>query len=162
MRAIRAAVGLIAVFAVLVGATFALTVPAPVPTDAMRVSSELRGSGVLDGMTFTSEVGPIGKPANVEDTLVFDDGLFVSTECERRCNYPARPYFVRHKAAVVEFISETRCPYKDAKLVWRGTFDGKRVKGTFTWTTSRWYWTFEKTFWFDGVLSETTASAEGS
>ena len=157
-RTIHLVFGLIALFAVLAGATFALTAPSTPSPDAMRPTAELRGAGVLDGMTFIAQLGPAGKPANVEDELVFDDGLFVSVQCEQRCNYPARPYFARRKDALVQFISETRCPNKDAKLVWRGEFDGRTLKGTFTWTTSRWYWTLEKTFWFEGVLSEKSAS----
>jgi hypothetical protein len=125
------------------------------PVQAERVEAiDLRGSGILDGMTFASELGPRGEPADVEDSLVFADGMFVSTECELRCDYPARPYFVRQNGDRIEFVSETRCPHKDAKIVWRGTVDDKTIKGTATWTLSRWYWTIEKEFWFEGTLAK--------
>lgn len=90
----------------------------------------------------------------MKDTLVFANGTFVSTECERRCKYPARPYFIRQVGDRIEFISETRCPDKDAKIVWRGTVDDGTIKGVFTWTTVRWYWTIEKEFSFEGTIVE--------
>jgi hypothetical protein len=122
---------------------------------AERVEAiDLGGSGILDGMTFASEIGPEGKPADVKDTLVFANGLFISTKCERDCNYPARPYFVRQVGDKMQFVSETRCPDKDAEIVWRGTVDEETIRGTFTWTVARWYWTIEKEFWFEGTLAE--------
>jgi hypothetical protein len=77
-------------------------------------TSETVSSEILDGMTFIGELGPKGKPADVKDTFVFEDGNFVSKECEARCKFPARPYFTRHVGKTIEFTSETRCPYKDA------------------------------------------------
>jgi hypothetical protein len=110
--------------------------------------------GVLDGMAFSGEIGPLNKPADVKDDWIFDNGMFVSTECERKCNYPARPYYVRQVGGAIEFLSETHCPGKDAKIVWRGIIDGETIKGKFTWTVVRWYWTIEKQFWFEGTLSD--------
>ena len=108
--------------------------------------------GILDGKTFKGRIGPRGKPADVEDTYVFADGTFVSVECELRCDYPARPYFVRENGNAIEFVSETKCPYKDAKIVWRGKVEGDSIEGVATWTMSRWYWTIEKEFTFSGTL----------
>lgn len=115
---------------------------------------ESGGSGVLDGKTFAGLLGPIGKPGDVKDTLAFTNGNFFSSECDKRCGYPARPYFVRQVGDKIEFVSESHCLYKDAKLVWRGTVDGETIKGLFTWTLNRWYWTIEKEFWFEGTLAE--------
>jgi len=129
--------------------------PAANPVYAEKAEpAMIDGSAILDGMTFTSDVGPLGKPANVTDALVFQNGMFVSKECERRCGYPPAPYFVRHLGDKTEFISETRCPGKDATIVWRGTVDDGTVKGVFTWTSARWYWTIEKEFWFEGTLAD--------
>ena len=140
---------------------FMLTDPAKsVQAERLKVP-ELGGSGPLDGLTFLSDLGQAGKPADVEDKLVFADGMFVSTECERRCNYPASPYFVRKRDEVLEFVSETRCPYKDATIVWRGTIENGTIKGESTWTVKRWYWTVDKKFWFEGKLSEQTVSVVG-
>lgn len=109
-------------------------------------------SGPLDGMTFRGALGPDGKPKDTPDVFVFENGTFVSKECESRCKYPARPYFVRVNGNKTEFISETRCPYKDARIVWRGTVEGDRITGKSTWVVNRWYWSVENTFEFEGRL----------
>ena len=116
--------------------------------------TEESGSGPLDGMTFTGALGPSGKPKDIEDSFVFANGTFVSKECESRCKYPARPYFVRSNGNQTEFISETQCPYKDARIIWRGTIQGDKIKGVSTWTVKRWYWTVENNFEFEGKLTE--------
>ena len=67
--------------------------------------------GPLDGMTFSGALGPDGEPKDILDSFVFENGTFVSKECELRCKYPARPYFVRSNGDRTEFISETKCPY---------------------------------------------------
>ena len=116
-------------------------------------------SGPLDGMTFVGALGPDGKPKDIPDSFVFENGTFVSRECELRCKYPARPYFVRINGGKTEFISETQCPYKDAKIVWRGIVEGDRIKGKSTWVVKRWYWTVENTFEFEGRLVSGPASS---
>lgn len=143
---------------VLLFGTFMLTGPATSVQAELPNVAELAGSGPLDGLTFLSDLGQVGKPADIEDNLVFSDGMFVSTECESRCNYPASPYFVRKRDEALEFVSETRCPHKDATIVWRGTIENGIIKGESTWTLKRWYWTVEKKFWFEGKLSEQTVS----
>ena len=79
--------------------------------------------------------------------------MFVSTECEARCSYPPSPYYVREEGGTLSFISETRCPYKDATIVWRGTVENGKIRGESTWTVKRWYWTVEKKFRFEGTLA---------
>lgn len=108
--------------------------------------------GPLDGMIFSGALGPDGQPKDTADVFVFENGTFVSRECELRCEYPARPYFVRVVGDKTEFISETQCPYKDAKIIWRGTVEGDRITGKSTWVVNRWYWTVENTFEFEGKL----------
>ncbi len=83
--------------------------------------------GPLDGLTFSGALGPDGEPKDIQDVFVFENGTFVSKECELKCKYPARPYFVRINGSKTEFISETRCPYKDARIVWRGVVVGGRI-----------------------------------
>ncbi len=125
----------------------------PEIADAIE-ESVTSGSGPLDGMTFTGALGPDGKPKDIADTFVFANGKFVSRECELRCKYPARPYFVRQNGNQTEFVSETQCPYKDAKIIWRGIVKGDTVKGVSTWTVRRWYWTVENRFEFEGKLAK--------
>lgn len=142
-----------AVAVVAVGGVFFSAPDRPSRAVAMDVS-ELAGTGVLDGLTFEGHAGLSGEPADVADQWDFEDGLFVSRECERRCNYPPRPYFSREVGDTTEFISVTECPNKNATIVWRGTIDGETIEGEFTWTMERWYWTIERTFWFEGTLAE--------
>ena len=84
--------------------------------------------------------------------FVFSKGKFASTECVKRCGYRAGAYFVRNRDGKTEFISVSRCTYKDAKIVWRGTVENGIVKGESIWTVSRWYRTVEKKFLFEGRL----------
>ena len=114
--------------------------------------------GPLDGMTFSGALGPDGKPKDIPDSFVFENGTFVSKECELRCKYPARPYFVRTNGDRIEFISETKCPYKDAKIIWRGTIEGNTIKGKSTWVIKRWYWSVENSFEFEGKLASKPAA----
>lgn len=116
-------------------------------------SEEPPNHGPLDGMIFTGMLGPDGKPKDVEDVFVFENGTFISKECELRCDYPARPYFVREVDGKTEFISHTKCPYKDAWIVWHGIVEGDRITGTAIWTIKRWYWTMTNRYEFEGKLT---------
>ena len=117
-------------------------------------------AGPLDGLSFVGALGPSGKPKDIVDRFVFENGTFVSKECELRCEYPARPYFTRVDGDRIEFISETRCPYKDASIIWRGTVENGRIRGYSSWTARRWYWTVESTFEFEGELAPITSALE--
>ena len=128
----------------------------PLRADAVELA-ERTGSGILDGMEFTGLLGPLDKRGDIEDTLIFANGMFVSVECQKICNYPASPYFVREKDQAIEFVSETRCPYKDATIVWRGQVRDGTLKGVATWKMSRWYWTVEREIAFEGKLAERAA-----
>ena len=114
--------------------------------------------GPLDGLVFEGALGPDGEPRDVPDTFVFENGTFVSRECELRCKYPARPYFVRVDGDRTEFISESKCPCKDAWITWRGTVEGDRLKGKSTWVLKRWYWTIEDTYEFEARLIKDAAA----
>lgn len=117
-------------------------------------SSAGKAAGVLDGMTFRARIGPSGKPADVEDNLIFAKGMFHSTECDRRCGYPPAPYYVRHLGERIEFVSESTCDKYDATMSWRGTIEDRVIKGRIRWTAERWYRTIKKEFWFEGTLSD--------
>jgi len=130
----------------------ALNVKAPRDFRALQ-AAQAGGSGILDGKVFIGKVGIIGKPLDIADTWNFANGTFVSTECETRCRYPRAPYYVRQKGGAVEFVGETYCLDKDAKISWQGTVSDGTIKGTFTWNIARWYWNIEKKFWFEGKLT---------
>ena len=126
---------------------------------AGAAGSNKPASGILDGMTFAGNMRLASEPEGVDDSFVFADGTFVSTECDKRCGYPARPYFVRQLGRDVEFVSESRCLHKDAKIVWRGTVSDGRISGVSTWTVKRWYWTVERKFLFEGALMSSATPA---
>ncbi len=152
MQKSKLVVGLVVVLAAGVFGWFGLSSASkPNVADAIEDTEET-GSGPLDGMTFSGALGPNGKPKDIKDSFVFANGRFVSKECELRCKYPARPYFVRSNGNQTEFVSETKCPYKDATIIWRGTIRGDTIKGVSTWTVKRWYWTIESNFEFEGKL----------
>lgn len=154
MRQARFLLGFVVLAAALVGGW---VVYSQAPQSARSVLAETanqEGAGVLDGMSFSSELGLAGESGDIDDRLVFEDGLFVSTECDRRCGYPPQPYFTRQVGDRIEFTSIAHCTYKDATIVWQGTVEDGAIKGIFTWTVNRWYWTIEKEFWFEGELAE--------
>ena len=113
---------------------------------------------ILEGKSFSGDLGLSDKPASATDLLVFDNGMFVSKGCEARCGYTAAEYQIRAIGDHFEVVSETPCLKSDATILWRGTVKGDEIEGTFTWTNRRWYWTFEKEFWFKGKLVKTDAA----
>lgn len=130
-----------------------------VPTTTPAKRQALNGTTIepshdLDGMTFIGTMSPIGDSGVVNDSFVFKNGMFFSTECDKRCGYPARPYSVRQLGDKVEFTSESQCLYKDAKIVWNGTVQNGTIKGVSHWTVKRWYWTIEKEYQFEGTLQQ--------
>lgn len=146
----------------IVGAAALLTVslwyafPTPIGSTALNPggASKYIGSGPFDGQVYTGKLGPVGGKPDTKDIWAFANGMFVSKECERRCSYPPQPYHLYSNKGKKAFVSETRCPYKDAKLVWRGTVEKGRIKGVMTFTVTRWYWTVEKKFAFEGHLQK--------
>lgn len=153
MQHMRCAFGFVFCFLLLAGGWHFLFSPSPLARARDVPQAKAGGSGILDGMTFSGQVLRDGKPiVDVVDKWIFASGTFLSTECAVRCNYPRAPYYVRNNSGGIEFISESHCLDKNAKIVWRGTVNGSEVKGTKVWTISRWYWTFEKKFDFAGTL----------
>ena len=112
---------------------------------------------ILDGKSFSGELGLAGKPASATDLLLFNDGMFISKGCEQRCGYTAAEYQIRAVGDHFEVISETPCLKSDATILWQGTVKGNEIEGSFTWTNKRWYWTFQKEFWFKGKLIDSNA-----
>lgn len=107
---------------------------------------------VLDGKMFQSQLGVKGGPGDIDDLLVFDDGEFVSEECERRCGYAKVEYWVRAEGDAVQMRADVPCTESGAVMYWRGTVRGDEIEGSIIWVNKRWYWTFEKELWFKGRL----------
>lgn len=159
MRHVTTALQLSAILALVGAAGLALTAGPGFRTDTPSESALLPGAGVLDGMTFTTELSPQGAPEAIRDAMFFRNGQFLSMECEDRCNYPASAYFARAVDGGHEFVVEAWCPTKDATMVWRGRIDGDAVSGTVTWTVRRFYWTVGTVLEFTGTRATEEAVA---
>ena len=127
-----------------------------VPT--AKQSSGTLPISILEGKSFSGDLGLSDKPSSATDLLIFNNGMFVSKGCEARCGYTAAEYQISAVSDHFEVVSETPCLKSDATILWRGTVKGDEIEGTFTWTNRRWYWTFEKEFWFKGKLVKTDVS----
>ncbi|SHG86599.1 hypothetical protein [Marivita hallyeonensis] len=127
------------------------------PREVVLPLSDPAGQGALDGLRFDTVMGLQGKPPEFKDYVQFSDGLFMSRECEDRCNYPPSAYLTREVDGGTAFIVEAYCPTKSTTMVWRGAVRGDSVQGTVTWTSKRWYWDTEQVLEFRGNLSESPA-----
>jgi hypothetical protein len=154
-RSTRLLIGFGTLFFLIGVISWAVSPPEPQAADREAdIGSATAAAGILDGMTFRSELGPKGKPADVNDQLVFANGMFQSIECAKRCGYPPSPYYVRQVGEAIKFVSESHCEHKDATMVWEGTIENGVILGRIRWTAERWYWTVENEFWFEGTLED--------
>ena len=144
---------LVAVAALIGGAAMALSSGAAPGDDRAQAAALVKGAGVLDGLTFTTLLGPEGKDAEIRDAMFFRDGLFLSLECEDRCNYPPSAYYAREIPGGHAFVVEAWCPTKDATMVWRGRIEEGVVSGTVTWSVRRFYRTVGMVLEFTGAAA---------
>ncbi|RVT85558.1 hypothetical protein DXV76_07325 [Rhodobacteraceae bacterium CCMM004] len=131
------------------------------PPEVLAAFADPPGAGPLDGTRFDTRMGPQGKPAEIDDFVQFDSGLFMSQECEDRCNYPPSAYYARQTPAGHDFVVEAFCPTKETDMVWRGRIAGDEISGTVTWTVRRFYWTHTQVLSFSGTRSDRRAAQLG-
>ena len=84
----------------------------------------------LEGRRFHGIVLEAGKTVGDADTLIFEQGRFRSTTCDRY-GYGDGPYASRVAGETIAFEAETSSP-KYGQLRWRGTVSGNRLDGTLT------------------------------
>ena len=84
----------------------------------------------LDGRSFHGIVLEAGKTEGDADTLLFANGRFRSTACDRY-DYGDGPYTARCEGESIHFDAETVSP-RFGRLQWRGTITGARLDGTLT------------------------------
>jgi hypothetical protein len=84
----------------------------------------------LDGRNFTGVVLECGKTEGDADTLIFRNGRFRSTACDKY-EYGDGAYTEAKADGGVRFKVETESP-KYGKLVWEGVVRGKRLDAAFT------------------------------
>jgi hypothetical protein len=85
---------------------------------------------MLDGRSFSGIVLECGKTAGDADTIVFENGRFRSTACDRY-EYGDGPYTATQADGTIAFEAQTESP-KYGKLLWRGVVRGRRLDGTLT------------------------------
>ena len=86
----------------------------------------------LDGRSYLVELTDTNKNEATKDELIFKDGTFFSTECEKHGFTPA-PYESKSKAGVVMFKS-TLTSVKEGKTEWEGSVNGDEITGTMFWS----------------------------
>lgn len=96
------------------------------------------GQGVLDGKTFVVETGEKGKSGTDKDTLVFKDGNFRSTSCDRY-GFGDGAYTSSVDDGTIRFEAVTTSPTK-GKMTWKGTVQGDRIEVSYVWVDApHWY-----------------------
>ena len=90
----------------------------------------MNGMIKLDGRIFEGVVLECGKTSGDADTLIFKNGRFRSTACDRY-DYGDGPYTASPSGDAVAFEAETVSP-KYGKLLWKGVVRGPRLDGTLT------------------------------
>ncbi len=85
---------------------------------------------MLDGRNFVGVVLECGKTQGDADTIVFKNGRFRSTACDRY-EYGDGAYTAKAVDDAVTFEAQTESP-KYGKLIWRGVVRGRRLDGTLT------------------------------
>jgi hypothetical protein len=132
--------------------TLALELHAADATSPAQPSMIPQSIDFLEGKSFEGEIGQLGEQAHATDLVIFKDGQFISKNCQERCGYTSGDYWIRGTGDQLDVKALTPCLTADATILWEGTITGDQIEGKFTWTNNRWYWTFEKEFWFKGKL----------
>ena len=85
---------------------------------------------MLDGRSFVGIVLECGKAQGDPDTIIFRDGRFRSTACDRY-DYGDGAYTATAADGAVRFEAQTESP-KYGKLLWQGVVRGRRLDGSLT------------------------------
>jgi len=95
------------------------------------VPSRLASAGSLDGKSFAGETGEKGKTKGDKDTLVFTEGRFRSSACDRY-GFGDAPYAVRQDGGKTVVTAETTSK-KEGTMTWTLTVDGDALTGVTMW-----------------------------
>lgn len=96
----------------------------------------------LDGMVFQIDAMlDNGQPQT--DELRFQDGGFLSVDCEEYCNFGYSDYQTWVDDGVIHFTATARCPTAPHTVVWHGQVADDQIAVEMSWTTRRWYWTHQ-------------------
>ena len=92
------------------------------------------GGGVLDGKSFTGQMGKKGQTQGDKDTFIFKEGMFRSTACDPYGFKPAS-YSSAQSGEKVIFKADAFSP-TEGGMKWNGTVQGNEIKGTAVWVKS--------------------------
>ena len=95
---------------------------------ATVVPASLAHADSLDGRNFQGVFLERGKTSGDADTLIFKDGRFRSTACDRY-GYSDAPYKTAGKGDNMSFEAETQSP-KYGKLLWSGYVRAGKLDAT--------------------------------
>lgn len=112
-------------------------------------------SGPLDGTVFLVEAGEKGKAASEKDVLIFHNGRFLSTRCQKWFGFDGGTYLAHPSEDAVSFVAETESN-KRGNIQWEGTVRGMAIEVRFFWTEpTRWYRfrSEPKEFWARSISS---------
>ena len=110
----------------------------------------------LDGKSFSIDATLNNGAEGETDTLVFEDGRFLSMDCEEYCDFGFSDYRTWVEEGVIHFTSVATCPTAPHRVVWHGHVTGNDITVELSWTTRRWYWTHQITGTAQGSLLPTT------
>jgi hypothetical protein len=97
----------------------------------------------LDGRVFHSVDRIAGSDEVLEDELHFAGGTFQSAKCQEYCDFGWSEYRTKQVDGVLHFTATTRCPDAPHTVVWYGQVTGDAIAFEATWTTRRWYWSYQ-------------------
>ena len=109
-------------------------------------------SGVLDGRSFTGEMGESGNVEGNPDDLVFNKGQFVSSMC-RNYGFSETAYSTSEKNGVVSFSAKATNAEKET-MSWTGTISGDDIVAKAVYQTGA----KQTVYWYKG-RDKTVASA---
>jgi len=99
--------------------------------------------GTLDGKIFSGEIGKKGRKTGGKDDLVFKEGKFRSTACDK-FGFTEAPYTVKASGRDTIFEAEA-VSAKEGTMKWTGTVKGNTATATVLWSkpdkppTELWY-----------------------
>ncbi|MFK7793537.1 MAG: hypothetical protein AB8B88_12810 [Devosiaceae bacterium] len=97
----------------------------------------------LDGIAFQIAGNDLERGIAQEDTILFENGMFQSVDCEEYCNFGWSNYQTKMIDGVLHFTATALCPTAPHTVVWYGTVVDDTIEFDVTWTTRRWYWTHQ-------------------
>jgi len=104
-------------------------------------------AGTLDGKVFVGELGKKGDKTGDKDDLIFKDGKFRSTACEKY-GFTEAPYTTNTSGENTSFVGEAMSA-KEGTMKWTGTIKEDTVTATITWSKPG---KAPQEFWYRGKL----------